>query len=223
MIYLTKGQIFFENPGMVVYEKTGYYNDGDSIICASVAAPEEPVCRFEAQFVAYGGMVYSVSDPDKLMEEVMRIDPKSLFGKDSKQVAVDKIVEEIVPQETGALVETPVVEKKEEEPVISTSEVEHQNPATTTPAVVFPETATTTSPVSGLDPVISTTTPTFITPIEERISTTTPEFTLPGISTTTPIIDALIDNTSTTTPESLISEILGTIPETIATSTETAI
>lgn len=190
MIYLTKGQKLFENPSMVVYDPTGYYNDGDSVICAGATSPNEPACRYEAKFVAYGGIVYSVADPDALMEQILAIDPKTLFGKDSQQVAVDKMVEEIVPQESGVLTEDATTE------VIDT--------ATTTPQINVPQTSTTTPQVNLPEtPQTSTTTP------EINTSTTTPEFIAPDTSssTTTPEI-----NTSTTTPVMVL-------PDTSATST----
>jgi hypothetical protein len=174
MIYLKKGQPLFDNPGMVVYDATGYYNDGDSIICAPVFAPEEPACRYEAQYIAYGGIIYSVSDPDELMKQVLAIDPKSLFGKDSKQVAVDKVVEQIVPQ-----AETPVGEE---------SLVPTENNATTTPAVVVPQNT-------------STTTPEIVLP-NTNTSTTTPDVVLPNTNTSTTTPDIVLPpNTSTTTQE----------------------
>lgn len=119
MIYLTKGQVLKDNPGMVVFDPTGYYNDSDSVICASIGFPEEPVCRYEAKFIAYGGMVYSISNPDDLMAEITKIDPASLFGKDNQQITVDKMVENIVPQESGKNVENATIEE-----VVSPAEVE---------------------------------------------------------------------------------------------------
>ena len=62
MIYLTKGQKLLDSPGMVVCDPTGYYNDGDSVACAAWHMPEEPICRYEAKFIAYGGMVYEITD-----------------------------------------------------------------------------------------------------------------------------------------------------------------
>lgn len=186
MIYLKKGQPLFENPGMVVYDSTGYYNDGDSVVCAPVFAPEEPACRYEAQYIAYGGIIYSVSDPDELMKQVLAIDPKSLFGKDSQQVAVDKVVEDIVPQA--------------ETPVGGEASVPVENNATTTPAVLPNNTSTTTPDVVLPNNNTSTTTPDIVLP--PNTSTTTQEVVLPDTSTTTPVTlpDLNYNNTSTTTP-----------------------
>ncbi len=95
MIYLTKGQKLFTNEGMVVYDATGHYDDGDAVVCAAAYAPEEPICRYEAKFIAYGDNVYNITDPEKLMEEVKKIDPENLFGKNKDEVAVDKMIEKI--------------------------------------------------------------------------------------------------------------------------------
>ena len=95
MIYLTKGQKLFTNEGMVVYDATGHYDDGDAVVCAAAYAPDEPICRYEAKFIAYGDNVYNITDPEKLMEEVKKIDPENLFGKNKEEVAVDKMIEKI--------------------------------------------------------------------------------------------------------------------------------
>lgn len=136
MIHLTKGQALFENPTMVVYDPTGYYNDGDPVVCASVVAPEEPICRYEAKFVAYGGMVYTIADEEKLMEEVIKIDPENLLGKNNEDVALDKMVENIQTVATEEIPTTTVPENTEIpqviEPVVPTPIVEE-------PTVVIPE------------------------------------------------------------------------------------
>lgn len=181
MIYLKKGQLLAENPNLIVYDPTGYYNDGDPVICASAELPEEPVCRYEAKYVLYGGMVYSISNPDELMTEILKIDPASLFGKDSQQIAVDKMVEKIVPQEPGQVVEeatTEVVdttdtltnEATSTDPFINTGDGEIIDlTSTTTPDAIIPEaippvdTTSTTSPASVIEtPQATTTDPTTI-------------------------------------------------------------
>jgi hypothetical protein len=193
MIYLRKGQPLADNSGMVMYDPTGYYNDGDSVICAPAGVPDEPACRYEAKFVAYGGLVYSISDPDELMEQILRLDPNTLFGKDTKQVAVDRAVEQIVPQMAGVV----------DDPATATSTPATNIPpdtqiATTTPPVITPPitTSTTTPPFVLPDTGTSTTTPPF------TASTSTPPLVLPdvGTSTTTPPFSL-----STTTPEVFIS------------------
>jgi hypothetical protein len=194
MIYLTKGQQLADNPSMVIYDPTGYYNDGDSIICASAATPDEPAVRYEAKFVAYGGMVYSISDPDELLAEIIKLDPKSLFGKDSQQVAVDKVVADIVPQAEG-VVPADGAEVVEDIPV-------DDQTATTTPPVIPPPTTTSTT-----TPAVSTTTP-------STTATSTPS-TDTGTSTTTPNFDFSSGDTSTTTPSFNLST---TTPETSTSS-----
>ncbi|MCX6703564.1 MAG: hypothetical protein NTV02_02670 [Candidatus Zambryskibacteria bacterium] len=161
MIYLTKGQTLFDNPGMVVYDQTGYYDDGSSVICATIHAPEEPVCRYEAKFIAYGNLVYNVTNHEELMEQVLKIDPKSLFGKNNEERAVDKVIENI---QTVDSTDTP----------LDTSE------AITNPQQVEDALATSTPPTTDT-PI------TEIIPIEN--STTTPPIVTDNISTTTPLTD----------------------------------
>jgi hypothetical protein len=222
MIYLKKGQVLKDNPGMLVYDPTGYYNDGDSVVCSSVISPEEPACRFEAKYIAYGGLVYSVSDPDLLLEQVIKMDPNSLFGKDSKQIAVDKMVDNIVPQKSSDLTkETPAETSTETnttesevnnvQSAVSTTTPNNTipsiNTSTTTPSIL-PEVDTSTSTPTITPPVdLSTTTPGLIPDI--NTSTTTPDIILDANTSTTspnvlPDLDTSIDNTSTTTPNIII-------------------
>jgi hypothetical protein len=118
MVYLKKGQVLSDNPAMVVYDPTGYYNDGDPVVCASVESPDEPVCRYEAKYINYGSIVYSISNPEELDAEIMKIDPKSLFGKDSKEVAQDKMVDEIKTVDTKVDEEVKQEDSEEETEII---------------------------------------------------------------------------------------------------------
>ena len=191
MIYLTKGQVLKDNPGMVVFDPTGYYNDSDSVICASIGFPEEPVCRYEAKFIAYGGMVYSISNPDELMEQIIKLDPDSLYGKDSQNVAVDKMVEEIIPQEPGGVVEEATTEEvkpsviendmvPQAEPIIEKGNTNEgvESVQTTTPVTPEITPVDTTSAVSSdetvTDETVTTSTTTNILPeIEQAVETMT--------------------------------------------------
>ena len=202
MIYLRKGQVVADIPNMVVYEATGFYNDGDSVICAPATTPEEPVCRYEARYIAYGGMVYSISDPDQLLEEIIKIDPNSLYGKTSKQVAVDKAVDTIVPQDQAP-----------QDKVASSTPNITNAIASSTPALAGSDAFSSTTPnvTPDIVPDVSTTTPATpsgITPdIIPDVSTTTPNVTpdiVPDVSTTTPatpsgITPDIIPDVSTTT------------------------
>ncbi len=95
MIHVTKGDSLASNPGLVVLSSTGYYNDEDSVLCASVVTPEEPACWFEAKYVRYGAMVYSISNPEELLAEIIKMDPASLFGKNADMLAQEKMISEI--------------------------------------------------------------------------------------------------------------------------------
>ncbi len=179
MIYLKKGQPLLENPSMVVYDQTGYYNDGDSVVCAPVFAPEEPACRYEAKFIAYGGIVYSITDPDKLLEEITKLDPSNLFGKDSQEIATDKMINQITTvQESVPTTTSPVVEQQ---PV-----------PTATPEIVAsqtPEPAAITTPAA--EPVLSA----------QATSSPVTEIIAPPVATNTPetIADILSDPSSSAT------------------------
>lgn len=194
MIYLTKGQPLFDNSSMVVYDPSGYYEDGASVVCAASYAPEEPVCRYEVKYIAYGNMVYTISEPEKLMEKILEIDPKSLFGKTNQDVTLDKVVEKIQTVEpTDPAPNTPSTDSQTTpeptpvppiEEVITTPEQVEQliEQSTTTPIVEPSIISTPLSDPATTDVVIEHIIPTnpqseMITPLVENISTTTPPLT----------------------------------------------
>jgi hypothetical protein len=190
MIYLTKGQALFDNPGMVVCDQTGYYEDASSVICAVAYAPEEPVCRYEAKFIAYGNLVYSITDPEKLMEEVIKIDPKSLFNKSSQDVAVDKVVNNI------QTVESSDVDETAKTPIINPEQVDDALASTTSPVVVdntFPTTTpVTTEPQKSIVPEVSTKIEEIVPVVESVIEDLTKVSEIvESVSTTSPTLNEI--------------------------------
>jgi hypothetical protein len=198
MIYLKKGQTLFDNPGMVVYDQTGYYDDGTSIICAPIFAPEEPACRYEAKYIAYGGVVYSISNEEELLKQILELDPKSLFGKDSKQVAIDKVTDNIVTQGTSEVTdENPKTEVEEEKKVEETEpEQVVETPATTTPEVTVPEDTSVTPPVVEVTP--TTDFPPTTTPPEELLPVDTELLTPEDVIA--PVEDIAVESIESSTP-----------------------
>lgn len=188
MIYLKKGQKLFNNEGMVVLDPTGYYEDGATVICAMYHLPNEPVCSYEARYVAYGDQVYNITDEKKLMEEIVKIDPNTLMGKTKEDVNIDKMIEEI------KTVENPTPETIPEEDIESEEEV--------TPVS---ETVETTTEIDENGDVITTTTTTTEEIIPEVIEpiTDVPEVPVIDITPEVPIIDI---ETPTITPEIIIPE-----------------
>jgi hypothetical protein len=153
MIYLEKGQKVFEKPELVVYEQTGERNDTDMVICAKVESPEEPFCWLEAQYIAYGNVVYSISDDKELEKEILKMDPDSTIN----DVVVENTVQENTPP---AAPEQPVAEptpsagtpvSAQETAVVPPTENASSTPAT---PEVLPETVTsaTTTPVEVVEP-----------------------------------------------------------------------
>lgn len=183
MIYLTKGKTLVDNPGMVVFDSTGYYNDGDSVICASAGSPEEPVCRFEAKYIAYGSVVYSVSNPEELMAEILKMDPVSLFGKDSHEIAVDKMVEKIIPQESGEITEEATISEVLDP--VDNSDIDINPYIDPDPLIEIGDGDTI------LDSMNSTTTPEFIVP-DNNVSTTSPEILFNDLPQDMPIVEQQI-------------------------------
>ena len=199
MIFLTKGQTLYDNPGMVTYDPTGYYEDGDSVICAVAAFPEEPVCRYEAKFIAYGNMVYNITDPDALLEEVKKISPDTLFGKTN----ADKVASDIVENIQMADAQNPTTENVDVTPPEN---------ASSTPTIDVPNepsnpvdvsTTTPTTPITT-DTVDTTTAPT-ISDVEQVINDLNNTSNIPEVIPDTSVVpdtSAVVDTgtTATTTP-----------------------
>lgn len=135
MIYLQQGQDVAENEDLVVYDATGDYNDNDMVICAKRETPNEPYCRFEAQFIAYGGIVYAISEEEKLLEEIQKIDPETTLAEETN----DSMIEQQEDVSTRPTEDTPKQQQSEPDPTeeIPTEETVMEE---TVPEVV-PETA----------------------------------------------------------------------------------
>lgn len=173
MIYLTKGQPLFSNEGMVVCAPTGYYEDGSSVACAMFHSVEEPVCLYEAKFIAYGEQVYNIVDENKLMEEIKKIDPESLLGKTNADVIVDNLVQdiktvenptpELTPESIKEVEPNPVIEKVE----TVTETYENGETSTVTKTTTIEENTTVIDTTTNPDPVVipdTTVVPEVITP-----------------------------------------------------------
>ncbi len=158
MIYLTKGQKLFNNEGLVVYDPTGYYEDGATVVCAMIFNPEEPVCRYEAKFIAYGDQVYNISDEEKLVEEIKKIDSETLLGKTKEEVTADKLVQDIqtVDSPTPELGTEPTPELTPEPTSTPTPEPTPElTPEPTSTPTPEPTPGLTPEPTSTLDQPVS--------------------------------------------------------------------
>lgn len=211
MIHLTKGQPLFENPAMVIYDNTGHYDDGATILCAMVYAPDEPVCRYEAKFVAFGSMVYNIAEPEKLLEEIRKIDPETLFGKNNGQVNADKIVEKIQMSES----QDAVPESNEEKDDDSDEAVEVdvvENNATSTEAIVNSDDQNIPSSEEVLGTATSTVSTSSTTPtgIEDSQPALTPSDVTPQVEEIVPVIENVIEELSN------VSEVIEKVVDTTA-------
>ncbi len=147
MIYLKKEQALFNNEGMVVCDPTGYYEDGATVVCAMFHSVDEPVCSYEAKYIAYGDQVYNITDEKKLMEEIIKIDPNTLMGKTKEDINIDKMVEEIKtvdnPTPESIPKEEEIIDEKVDqisETVKTTTEIdENGNEVTTTTTTTMTE------------------------------------------------------------------------------------
>lgn len=193
MIYLKKGQALFNNEGMVVLDKTGYYEDGATVVCAMYHLPDEPVCSYEAKFIAYGDQVYTITDEKTLLEEIMKIDPNTLMGKTKEDIKVDKMVEEIETVENPTPEAIPDEEKEEEEEKIdpisetveTTTEIDENGDEITTTT-----TTTITEEIIPDDVEIEVTTDSTIPVVDEPIIV--PELPVDAETIISPTIDEVV-------------------------------
>lgn len=151
MIFLKKGQLLATNTGLVVYDQTGYYEDGDTVVCALVTAPDEPVCRYEAKYIAYGDKVYAISKEEDLMQEIKKIDAKTLFGKNRAQAEAEKLMNEIIEREVPPPPPPKDVPPPELTPPTAATSTPTSTPATTIEPVATSTPSATTTPGQLID------------------------------------------------------------------------
>jgi hypothetical protein len=174
MVPITKGQPVKDDDSMVVVSDNGQYGDADLIMCAHKDAPDVPTAMLQAQYVAYGGIVYRYNTPEELGKAVFALDPAAtldavvLYKEDeTRRRARNAGVlepENPVPAPDAAVetpVDTPVVE-----PAAPSEEFVPPVEPTTNPDVspVEPQPATNADtvgevlPSGGIDTSMSTTT-----------------------------------------------------------------
>lgn len=199
MIYLTKGQKLFNNEGMVVCDPTGYYEDGATVICAMFHSVDEPVCGYEAKYIAYGDQVYNITDEKALMEEIKKIDPKTLLGKTKEDVTIDNLVQEI------KTVENPTPELTQD--AVDANNENIDNAETSNTDVVEEETVEETDTSSDSSETVTE---------EDTTTDTTTDDT-----TDTTVDDATTDTTTETTTDATTPDV--TVPDTTTTSPDIAV
>lgn len=167
MIHLDQGQTVAEHPELVVFDVTGDYDDHDMILCAKADDSSNPYCRFEAQFIAYGGVVYSISDDTQLTNVIDQMDPDNTLNDptDNSLVTPDTTSTTTVPT-NDTVITPPDPAIPTPPPPVDTS----TSTSTTTP----PVTDSTTTPDVIPDTIPdATTTPLDIDPASTTTSTTT--------------------------------------------------
>lgn len=194
MIHIEQNQIVPDNENLRVLSVTGDYADNDLIECATLDNPDFALCAFSATFIRYGGMVYQHSDPLKLGEALLAVDPESthdavtLFKEEEARrikreggdftpenpvpadEAVSQITQEEIKEEEAKAEETPPTEDtpKKDEPAKDSPETPRGE---VLGDVTAPAETSTTTPTTGT-PTDSTSTST--PPIEESVAPVTP-------------------------------------------------
>ena len=77
MIHIEQNQKIPENENLRVYSISGDYSDNDLILCYELSDPQTPISSLQAQFIAYGSIVYQFNEPEKLGEAIISVDPNS--------------------------------------------------------------------------------------------------------------------------------------------------
>lgn len=201
MITILSGQKIAENPDLRVTSPSGDYGDFDLIECESTQDGEAGSFMYQAQFVKYGGIVYRFNTPEELGAELFKLDPDSthdaatLYREDEER-RQRRLAGNLRP-ENPAPVENepePVIES-ENEPVIesevpnnesASSTPEFAPEATTTPEVINPEPATTSTPEVVVEPPVPE--PEVVTPPVEPEPIVEPEAVVPEETPVTEII-----------------------------------
>ncbi len=202
MIYLEKGQKVFEKPELVVYEQTGERNDADMVICAKIETPEEPFCWLEAQYIAYGNVVYSISDDKELEKEILKMDPDSTIND-----VANAPVENVAPAVQQPQVD-PAPAPQQQQPAPTSGDPVSGSGAQTveaTPPIVEP---TSTSTVPTVEPASTSTPP--VVPAEviieqPAVPTGEPVLEIPTPAPVEVVEPVVVPPAPTPTPEPVVS------------------
>lgn len=200
MIYLEKGQKVFEKPELVVYEQTGERNDTDMVICAKIETPEEPFCWLEAQYIAYGNVVYSISDDKELEKEILKMDPDSTIN----DVAAAPVEGVVSPEPTPV---TSATSTPEVVPEVVPDPAPQQTPTPPASGEPISGSGTSTPPVTETASSSASSTPEVVPePVPEPTPEVVPEVVVPEPAPVIPEAPAIVPTEETTVvPEAIIS------------------
>lgn len=193
MIQIEQNQVVPEHPDLRVLSVSGDYADNDLIECAHVDNPDFALSAFSATFIRYGGMVYQHTDPLKLGEALLAVDPESthdavtLFKEEEirriKREGGDFTPENPVPadENVSQITQDEIKEEEKKEEVVEEKETPKQDESAPagneTPKgevlgdVTTPTETSTTTPTTGTP---TDTTSTSTPPVEEPITPITP-------------------------------------------------
>lgn len=207
MIRIEQNQAVPENPHLKVLSVSGDYADNDLIECAPLDNPDFALCAFSATFIRYGALAHQFSDPLKLGEALLAVDPESthdavtLFKEEEvrriKREGGDFTPENPVPADES-ISQITQEEIKEEEKKEEEEKPVEEEPATTPEQ---PESTPETGGGSGSVPEIPTET---VIPVEVPTTPTTPTVPTDTPAEVPPATEADISTQNTIT---------GTIPE----------
>jgi hypothetical protein len=213
MIHIEHNQTVPEHDNLRVLSASGDYADNDLIECSTLDDPNFALCAFSATFIRYGGLAHQFSDPLKLGEALLALDPKSthdavtLFKEEEARrikreggdftpenpvpadEAVSQIAQEEVRQEdVQEKTEDTKAQTKENDPQINTPAQDQSNSTSTNPqgGEVLGEV---TQPSES-----STSTPITQTPPQEPAPEPTPE--TPVVETMQGPVETLIESIS---------------------------
>lgn len=233
MITIQKGQSIKEDKNVVVVSASGTYSDYDLIVCEDITDPTRPQMSFQAQYIAYGPMIYQFGDKfEELGKELLVLDPTSnhdavVYFKDEEvrrlrreggmirpaEITPNEILQE-QPQSPNMNQPTPSAENT---PVSGTPISEStQQPVQSAPATeTTTPTATSTSPAE---------TPTEVTPppATEEVQPTTPSAPVEVVPPENPVVQPPVEPTIVEPVTETVPAEVTPVVETVVAPTETA-
>ncbi len=165
MIHIETEQYLVDSTNLKVSSPTGDYEDQDLIECVDRENSVTSVIAYQAQYVKYGGMVYSFGSSKELGVEILKVDPQSTHAAASYVRMIEELDTqmnqgELEPSSLKNVLsdEQEVMEEKRAEPEIQETPQIKEEVLEDTPVeeVVVPEIIPSDTLLENPEPVLTT-------------------------------------------------------------------
>lgn len=167
MITITQYQEVFGKPELKVVSPSGTYNEEDLLMCAQSDNLSNPICMYQAQFIAFGSSVYQQDEvlSDSQVSALLQGEPiDEVIGNEDliENKGIIKPQEKVEPKIVPETAQPEIIQETSSEPAIehpheNTEEVVTPITETTNTETIIPEEMTEINPESPTSKIIKKT------------------------------------------------------------------